>query len=166
MLVDRTTNNDGVSHRSDVPATAPVAAPVPAIRRPVGPDSSLPELTDTTVGGGFSIRRIIGDVDIRNMTPRQMAESSMDLYVSGVLPWEEYAMLAFQAELHPDFDRTIGALTGEPADPDRPRDFLTVWEERLDFDEKYNADKPALINRTRRIVSVFRQISSPTNVII
>ncbi|MCG8511196.1 MAG: hypothetical protein MI741_18415 [Rhodospirillales bacterium] len=160
MQVDRSTNNDGIAHRSDAPV------PAPRVRRPVGPDSSLPELTDAAVGGGFSIRRIIGDVDIRNMTPRQMAESSMDLYVSGVLPWEEYAMLAFQAELHPDYDRTIGALTGEAADPDRPRDYLKIWEERLDFEEKYNADKPPLIARTRRIVHVFRQIDSPTNVII
>lgn len=160
MLVDRSPHNDGISHRHIA------TAPAPEVRhRPVGPDSSLPELTDTAIGGGFSIHRIIGDVDIRSMTPRQMAESSMDLYVSGVLPWEEYAMLAFQAELHPDYDRTIGALTGKMAEPDRPRDFLAIWEERLNFEEKYNAERPVLIARTRRIVNVFKQIDSPTNVI-
>ncbi len=36
----------------------------------------------------------------------------MDLHVAGVLPWEGYAMLAFQPELHPDYDRTVGALIG------------------------------------------------------
>ncbi len=90
----------------------------------------------------------------------------MDLYVAGILPWEEYAMLAFQAELHPDYDKTIGALTGEPAAPDRPRDFLNLWEERLRFEEKHNAGNPNLVARTRRIVQVFRQIASPTNLVV
>jgi hypothetical protein len=83
--------------------------------------------------------------------------------VAGILPWEEYAMLAFQAELHPDYNKTIGALTGEPAEPDRPRDFLALWEERLKFEETYNAERPHLVERTRRIVQTFRQISAPTN---
>ena len=75
-------------------------------------------------------------------------------------------MLAFQPELHPDYDKTIGALTGEKAAPDKPRDFLNVWEDRLKFDEKYNAENPKLVERTRHIVQVFRQIDSPTNLIV
>ena len=88
----------------------------------------------------------------------------MDLYVGGVLPWEEYAMLAFQPELHPDYDRTIGALTGEKAEPDRPRDFVSQWERRLEFEEKYNADHPKLVARTTHIVAVLRQLGdTPTD---
>lgn len=37
-------------------------------------------------------------------------------------------MLANQPELHPDFNRTIGALTGRRAAPDRERDCLAEWE--------------------------------------
>ncbi|MBL6945477.1 MAG: hypothetical protein ISR47_02435 [Rhodospirillales bacterium] len=112
------------------------------------------------------MRRLIGDIDIRNVTPRHMAEASMDLYVAGVLPWEDYAVLAFQPELHPNYDRTIGALTGEKAEPDRPRDFLAIWEDRLKFDEKYNADSPQVVESSRRIVTLFRQIDVPINVIV
>lgn len=159
------------------PATAldnlpPGAAPVlrtearPRLASPSSPAASTenqaaspPAVTD----GGLSLRRLIGDVDIRRLSPRQMAETSLDLYVAGILPWEEYAMLAFQAELHPDYDKTIGVLTGEKAEPDRPRDFLSLWEERLAFEEKYNAERPKLVERTRHIVQTFRQISQPTN---
>ena len=103
-------------------------------------------------------------VDMRAFTPRQMVDMSMDLYVSGVLAWEEYAMLAFQPELHPDYDRTIGALTGEKAEPDRPRDFVAQWEKRLEFEEKYNTDRPHLVARTTRIVEVLKQLATePTN---
>lgn len=110
-----------------------------------------------------SLRAVIGDVDIRNLTPRRMVDLGMDLYVAGVLPWEDYAQIAFQPELHPDYDRTIGALTGEKAAPDRPRDFLAQWEDRLRFDRKYNADRQDVIACTERIVGVFRQIEAPTH---
>jgi hypothetical protein len=98
-------------------------------------------------------------VDIRDVSPRQMADMSMDLYASGLVSWEEYSELAFQAELHPDFDRTVGALTGERAMPNRRRDFVAVWVERLAFEIKYNAHRPKRIERARHIVNVFRQIS-------
>lgn len=42
--------------------------------------------------------------DIRNASPRHLAKVSMDFYVAGLLDWEEYAMLANQPELHPDFN--------------------------------------------------------------
>lgn len=164
LELDRTVNSEALAERGDAAREATFRPP-PA-RRPVGPDPSIPVLTETASTGGFSLRRLIGDIDIRSLSPRQMADASMDLYVAGVLPWEEYAMLAFQAELHPDYDRTIGALTGQAADPDRPRDFLAEWEERLAFEVKHNADNPQRVTRTRHIVNLFRQIDSPTNVMI
>ncbi len=109
---------------------------------------------------------LLPDVDVRRMSPREAAELSMDLYIAGVLPYDEHAMLAFQPELHPDFEATVGALTGQKAEPDRPRDFVALWEERLDFEHKYNAKDTKLIERTRHIVTVLRQIESPTNVVI
>ena len=104
-------------------------------------------------------------LDLRNFTPRQMADLSMDLYVSDILEWEEYAMLAFQPELHPDYDRTIGALTGEKAKPDGPRDFISGWETRHRFEEKHNSKDRELVQRTLRIVNVLKQIVSPTNLV-
>jgi len=129
---------------------------------------TVPERSEAAVAAAdpnLPLRRLIGDVDIRRLSPRQMIDTSLDLYVAGILPWEEYAMLAFQAELHPDYDGTIGALTGEPAQPDRPRDFLGLWEERLGFEEKYNAHRSRLVARTRHIVQVFRQLGAPTNLL-
>jgi hypothetical protein len=90
----------------------------------------------------------------------------MDLYISGALGWEEYSMLAFQAELHPAFDRTIGALTGEKAEPDRPRDYIALWEERLAFEQKYNAQDHALVGRTQRVLNVLNHIDAPTDMMV
>ena len=102
----------------------------------------------------------------RHFTPRQMVDVSMDLYVAGMLGWEEYSLLAFQPELHPDFDRTIGALTGRKAEPDRPRDIIAEWEERLMFEKRYNRRRNGgLVESTRRIVAVLKQIENPIDVL-
>jgi hypothetical protein len=73
-------------------------------------------------------------------------------------------MLAFQPELHPNYDKTVGALTGEPAQPDKPRDFVSQWEARLSFEQRYNADQPELLARTQRIVDVLKQLNVQTDV--
>lgn len=140
--------------RSLVPAEAPAASV------PVGPAGV--RLSD----GESPVGEVIPKVDVRNMSPRQAADLSMDLYVAGILPWEEHAMLSFQPELHPDFERTIGALTGQKAEPDRPRDFVALWDDRLAFERKYNAADTKRIERTQRIVTVLRRIAAPTNVVI
>ena len=99
-------------------------------------------------------------LNLRQMTPRQMIKLSRDLHICGVLNHQESAMLGFQAELHPDYDRTIGALTGERADPDRPRDYIAIWEQRLAFDRRYFADDRTTLERIRHILSVLRQIEA------
>lgn len=162
MELDRTTLHRGLEQGQGF-------EPPLRLEPPRQPPAEPPEITDvpeSDFGAGLFMRRLIGDIDIRNVTPRHMAEASMDLYVAGVLPWEDYAVLAFQPELHPNYDRTIGALTGEKAEPDRPRDFLAIWEDRLKFDEKYNADSPQVVESSRRIVTLFRQIDVPINVIV
>ena len=105
-------------------------------------------------------------VDTRHLAPRRIGELSLDLYISGALGWEEYSMPAFQAELHPAFDRTIGALTGEKAEPDRPRDYVALWEERLAFEQKYNAEDHALVGRTQRVLNVLNHIDTPTDMMV
>ncbi|OHC74507.1 MAG: hypothetical protein A3G18_11545 [Rhodospirillales bacterium RIFCSPLOWO2_12_FULL_58_28] len=136
-----------------------VAPPLPAVTQ----DNSIGKPDKT---GQTPFDHLIAGVDIRDISPREISDLSMDLYAAGVLSWREYDMLAFQPETQPAYDSTTGALTGEKADPDRPRDFIAVWEDRLDFERRYNADDRELIERTEHIVGVLRRIDSPTNLII
>jgi hypothetical protein len=92
-----------------------------------------------------------------------MTGLGQDLYTAGAISFEDYSLLAFQPELRPDFDRTIGALTGERAAPDRPRDFVELWSERTDFERHHNPHRPDLIEQSERIALVLLQIESPTN---
>lgn len=103
---------------------------------------------------------------VRAISPRDMTDLSFDLHVAGFLTYEEYSLLAFQPELHPDFDKTTGALTGERANPDRPRDYVAEWEERLTFEREHNAEDRDSIARVERILGVLQAIDSPTNIVV
>ncbi|MBF0169439.1 MAG: hypothetical protein HQL45_17685 [Alphaproteobacteria bacterium] len=94
--------------------------------------------------------------NVRNMTPRELSEFAYNLYMDGTLSWDEYRMVGFPSELHPDYDRTIGSLTGETAQPDRPKDMVIAWQERVAFEERHSADQPDQIERARRVLDVLR----------
>ena len=109
------------------------------------------------------LKQIIADISSRAISPRAMQGLSLDLYAGGIITWEEHEDLAFQAELHPDFPRTIGALTGDKPRPDHPRDYVKEWENRLDFERRHSPEGEKR-ERALRILSVLRRIDSPTNV--
>ena len=109
-------------------ARPPLPAPMPA-------ETEAPTAEAPTRAHGF---------DPRAATPREIAQHSLDLYADGWLEWDDHTHLAFQPELHPDYDRTIGALLGTEAQPDRPRDFVAEWEQRLVFDYATTPRTPRL----------------------
>ncbi|MBI5163807.1 MAG: hypothetical protein HY985_07885 [Magnetospirillum sp.] len=93
--------------------------------------------------------------NLRAVSPRRFAEIVHELYLSGALTWAEFRMAGFPSELHPHYDATIGALTGERAAPDRPRDMLEIWERRVEFMRRFPAEDRALLRRAERILAVF-----------
>ncbi len=100
--------------------------------------------------------------DPRRLTPREMATLSLELYVSGRVGYDDYALLAFQPDLHRDYDATIGALTGVAAQPDRPRDFIALWEDRLRFEGTYGGEDRQRIGRIQHILHVLRTCTGAT----
>lgn len=149
-------------------------SPVPIVRPPkTTPGRNVilykqPPLPEAIPGSGRSftespLKQILADISSRAISPRAMQTLSLDLYAIGIITWEEHEDLAFQAELHPDFPRTIGALTGDKPRPDHPRDFVKEWEGRLDFERRHSPEGGKR-ERALRILSVLRRIDSPTNV--
>lgn len=78
--------------------------------------------------------------DLRNVSPREFADITHELYMEGTLSWDEFQIVGFPTELNPRYDETIGALTGEMARPDHPKDMLGRWEQRVEFERRYNPD--------------------------
>ncbi|MEO5335929.1 MAG: hypothetical protein H7841_03400 [Magnetospirillum sp. WYHS-4] len=143
--------------RSDLPAvTTPPPLPIAT-----GEVETVPSRAEEG-----PLADILRGVNVRRMSPREMANLSQDLYAAGVLSWDEYSMLAYQSELQPGYDRTVGALTGQPAQPDKPRDFIALWEDRLAFEERHNPADSRQIQTSRHILTVLKQIASPTNFVV
>ncbi len=95
-------------------------------------------------------------VDPHRMSPRQFAEWAYDVYLEGQMLWQDYRLAGFPSELHPSFEMTIGALTGERAEPDRPRDMLLEWERRHAFERRHHGRDSAVAERCARIVALLR----------
>lgn len=113
--------------------------------QPLPPKRSAPQLSPPD-GQPWSHR----------MSPRQMADWAHEMYLAGAMSWQEY-QIAMPSELHPDYNSTIGALTGEPARPDHPRDMLKEWEERLAFTRRHNAWDAGEVRHAERIVVLLRR---------
>jgi len=111
-----------------------------------------------------ALAAVTGGLNIRKASPIEISNLSLDLYAAGVLSFDDYAVLAFQPELHPDFNRTIGALTGEAARPEGRRDFVTEWDERLQFDLRHRAGNSTTVQQTKRILQVLKHLANPTQI--
>ena len=93
-------------------------------------------------------------IGVRQMSPRQLAEWAHEMYVCGALNWQEYRFAGFHAELHPDYNATVGAVTGQQAGPDRQRDMIREWEDRLAFFHRHNAPQDATVRRAEKVLAL------------
>lgn len=104
--------------------------------------------------------------DVRHMTPREMQDYSQNLYAGGVIAFEDYEALAFQPDLHPDFERTIGALTGEKPQPDRPRDYIQQWSDRVEYTQRYYPQNSSEVRQAHRILEALKAFPKRTDIFV
>ncbi len=98
---------------------------------------------------------------VREISPRGLAALAFELYVEGRIPLDDYLLIGFPSELHPAYDRTIGALTGRRARPDRPRDMIREWENRVRELRGSSAPMAELTARAERVLSLLRWLERP-----
>jgi len=98
--------------------------------------------------------------DMRNISPRNFADATHELYMDGTLNWEEFKMVGFPSELDPRYDETIGALIGDKANPDQPKDMLSQWEQRVDFEKRYNPN-PTQVQTADSVLQKLSLLSQP-----
>ncbi|MBC8339446.1 MAG: hypothetical protein H8E39_12230 [Alphaproteobacteria bacterium] len=148
------------------PAAQDSRALVPANDKGVEVSVETPPAQIEAPGRPSPLQEIIGDIDARNLSPREMTNLSQDLYTAGVISFDEYSMLAFQPELHSEYNRTIGALTGKPAAPDQRRDFVSLWRERADFQHRRKPERPDFVFRSEHYAPGLAGIQKTTNLIV
>lgn len=143
------------SRRASPSRGEPRFGSVPAMRGglPALPDEAAEPLSTPMERASRGNYRI----DPRAMSPRQLADWAHEMYLCRMLAWEEYCMAGFPPELHPHYNRTVGALTGKLAQPDAPRNMIRVWEEKLSFMLRYyDADEPDVL-RVEKLLRLLRQ---------
>jgi hypothetical protein len=109
---------------------------------------------------GKDLIRFARRYDLGAISPRTMIALSTELFASGFLTPDQHEDLSFQSELMPNFDTTIGALTGEKAEPDRVRNFTDIWRQRLEFEKKHVDASGRLIKRTKKILDLLESIEN------
>ena len=124
-----------------------------AIAAPADSSTALPALPPPTAPQS-------GRYDMRNISPRDFADATHELYMDGTLSWDEFKMVGFPSELDPRYDETIGALIGEKANPDQPKDMLSQWEQRVDFEKRYNPN-PDQVQTADSVLQKLSYISQP-----
>ncbi len=95
--------------------------------------------------------------DVKNITPRNMAQMSQELYDNNSISLKIHAFISFQPELNPTYNDTIGKFTHTTAQPDTPRNFLDEWEKRLEEQLKNGASNE-IINNTKEVVSILNNL--------
>lgn len=114
---------------------------------------SSPEVVN--VRTAKSLADVARKYDVRNMSPRDMAAMSQELYQSGAISFQDHALLAFQPELSPEFNKT---LAGSPGKPDAPRDFIAQWETQLQIHE--NQGDVNFAKNDRRILNILGNLAA------
>lgn len=103
----------------------------------------------------------VPEYPVRTISPRGLADLAFELYLAEAIDLDDYLLLGFPSEVNPAFDRTIGALTGRRAEPNRERDMIREWETRLDALRRSSAPLPALIERAERTIGLLRWLETP-----
>lgn len=97
-------------------------------------------------------RVILGEYDIRNISPREMAVLSYRLYEAGIIDGGDYALLSYQPELNPNWEENNGG-------PDIPKDYIKYWEDILDRQIESRAG-PVAIEKTETILNILLNLES------
>ena len=102
-----------------------------------------------------TVLKIVSEYDVRQITPRKIAELSERLYRAGAIGLPEHAILSFQPERHGDYDAQAGRYPTMAWAPDQPRDFVIEWQAHLAALLREKAH-PATIDLTRELGDLIR----------
>lgn len=111
----------------------------------------------------LSMNDIVEKYDVTNISPAQMVLLAKELYTSRLISEIEFAYLSFQPELHPNYNATIGKNTGKVAQPDKPRNYIEVWENQVHEDLRRDSLNIAKSWRIMKIMHHLHELKQTQN---
>jgi hypothetical protein len=99
------------------------------------------------------VSRIASRYDINNISPRDMAKMSRELFDAGAISFQNHVLLSFQPELN------IGQSIGKSAKADERRDFVADWKMLLTKQQKAGAHSESL-EQTQRALHILEALAA------
>ncbi|HJV76089.1 MAG TPA: hypothetical protein VJ654_17845 [Noviherbaspirillum sp.] len=106
------------------------------------------------LGTATSLADVAKKYDVQNMSPREMAAMSQELYQAGAISFQDHALLSFQPEFGPQYKN----LAGQPGNLDTPRDFIAQWNEQLQIHKKNG--EMSFVKNDYRILNILGNLAS------
>ena len=85
-----------------------------------------------------------------------MTNLRLAFYASGIISYEDEAVVVFQPEPYQENDKIVGTLTVEKAKPNQRLDLVDVRGQRLQFDLRH---RPGRDRQTGRIRGIIKQLT-------
>lgn len=99
------------------------------------------------------LSEIMRNYDVENISPKEMAKMSQELFDNGHISFKVHSFLSFQPELNPSFNSTVSKLANTTGNPDQARNFLKEWEDQLRELQKEGASS-IIISNTKEVVNI------------
>ena len=144
---------------SNIRHSALHASPSASVKNSLSTSSQVTKNDDamqiSEEGKSFSsASEIMSHYDVNNVSPREMSRMSSELYSEGIISFEEHGLMSFQPELNQEQYKKV---TGNQANPDSPRDFISEWENRLTTQKKSGAPQE-FIKKTENILALLNNL--------
>ena len=97
-------------------------------KQPITSDPNPPKSgVRVKLSSSDQVQGLAQEYDVRNMSPKQMSQMSQQLFDSGLISFEDHALLSFQPEMNYETQQIL------PGNPEQPKDFIQQWEEQRQF---------------------------------
>lgn len=128
----------------------PESAPEANTARPAGQGHD-----DFNFSSADEVGSLLGDANVRRITPKNMARLSKTLYEAGYISFREHALLSFQPGMPVDG-------SSRPDQQGQPRDYIDTWERQVDLQQK-NGERPDFIRQSKRILNILSNLDALKN---
>lgn len=146
----------------NIPNIAQYLAPTANAQKGAGitPTSQTTIQDQVTISPEARFKQIVSDFSsIRNITAKDAAALSQNLYDNNLISLKEHAFLSFQPELNPAYNSEIAPLTGVPLTGDEPKDLVTHFKDSYEYKLKHGAPEEILKN-SKMMLDLVRKIDA------
>ena len=116
-------------------------------------ESAAPHAEAMSTKTSLTVSRIASRYDVNNISPRDMAKMSRELFDAGAISFQNHVLLSFQPELN------IGQSIGKSAKADERRDFVADWKTILTNQQKAGAQSESL-EQTQRALHILKALAA------